>query len=197
MLDRISLRDIPTVTLVLVATSILTFLAMQSGFDTSIFFISKYRNSGLTAVMNGEVWRLVTPIFLHFGILHIVFNMLVMLVFAGAIEKKYGKVYFIIMVLVFAIASNVGQLLYAGANFGGMSGVVYGIFGYLWMQTKFNPWSGLLIHDQEIIFIMIWFVAAWFGLLGNIANMAHTIGLVGGLAWGYGHAMLVNKRPGR
>ncbi len=199
MLDRISLTDIPRVTLVLVATSILTFAAMNLGRGhevQSLFMMSKYV-VGLHEVMNGELWRLVTPIFIHFGILHLLFNMIGMLAFSGAIEKKYGKVYFIAMVLVFAIASNMGQYLYSGAGFGGMSGVLYGIFGYLWMQSKFNPWSALMLHDQEIAFIMILFVASWLGLLGNIANMAHTIGLLSGLAWGYGHAMYANRRRGR
>ncbi|VAW77989.1 Rhomboid protease GlpG [hydrothermal vent metagenome] len=199
MLDRISLTDIPRVTLVLVATSVLTFVAMQMGRGHEVqrlFMISGYV-IGLSEVMNGEWWRLVTPIFVHFGILHILFNMIGLLVFAGAIEKKYGKVYFILMVLVFAITSNVGQFMYSGPLFGGMSGVVYGIFGYLWMQSKFNPWSTLMLHDQEIGFIMILFVASWLGLLGNIANMAHTIGLLSGLAWGYGHAVYANRRRRR
>lgn len=215
MLDRLSFKDIPTVTLVLVAISVLTYLAWLSGMDRQIrtaFFISAYRvlpgfetlGNAMPEVMQGQVWRLVTPVFIHFSIMHIVFNMLCMLVLAGPIEKKYGKTYFILMVLVIAVVSNVAQLMYGGSyftyggpRFGGMSGVVYGIFGYLWMQSKFNPWSGLMIHDQEIMFIMIWFVACWLGLLGPIANMAHTVGLLGGLAWGYGHATYVNHRRKR
>lgn len=199
MLDRVSFKDIPTVTLILVVISVLTFVAMQMGMHRevqTVFLISRY-TVGLSEIMNGQIWRLITPIFIHYGILHILFNMLLMLVFAAPIEKKYGKVYFSIMVLLFAVTSNLGQFLYSGTGFGGMSGVVYGIFGYLWMQSKFNPWSGLVIHDQEIAFIMILFVAAWTGILGNIANMAHTIGLLGGLAWGYSHAMYVNQRRKR
>ena len=201
MLDRVSLRDIPVVTMVLMVISILTWLAYELGMGLQVryaFFISKYvMQPYLIEVMNGEVWRLVTPIFIHFSIIHILFNMLCMAVFASAVERKYGTVHYIILVLVIAILSNYAQYLYGGPGFGGMSGVVYGIFGYLWMQSKFNPWSGLAIHNQEIMFIMAWFVLCWTGLLGPIANMAHTVGLLMGIIWGYSQALYINSNKKR
>src|SRR5262249_23319325 len=60
-------------------------------------------------VRKGEVWRLLTPIFLHFGIMPLVFNLLVLWDFGGQIEDRRGSRFFGLLVLVLAILSNAGQ----------------------------------------------------------------------------------------
>jgi GlpG protein len=69
--------------------------------------------------------------------------------------------------------------------FGGMSGVVYALLGYVWMRGKYDPASGLFVPPPTVTMMLIWFVAGWTGILGPIANMAHGAGLVLGMAWGY------------
>ena len=76
----------------------------------------------------------------------------------------------VVLVLVIAAVSNVGQYLMSGPSFGGMSGVVYGLLGYVWMQGKFNPASGLALHKQTVTLMIIWFFLCLSGLMGNIAN---------------------------
>ena len=76
-------------------------------------------------------------------------------------------------------------LLTPGPVFGGMSGVVYGLLGYVWIRGKFDPGSGLYLHSYTVTMMIIWFVACLTGVLGPIANTAHAAGLVMGMAWGY------------
>ena len=85
----------------------------------------------------GEIWRPVTPIFMHFGIIHILFNMMWLKELGTMIEFKNGSLKMLLMVLIIAVVSNVGQDYYKGPYFGGMSGVVYGLFGYIWMKSRY------------------------------------------------------------
>jgi len=151
----------------------------------------------LLEVRHGEVWRLFTPMFLHFNILHIFFNMLWLRDLGSMIEARRNSWFLLLLTLVLAATSNVGQYLYKGPGFGGMSGVVYGLLGYIWMQGKFNPASKLSLQPQTVTFMIVWFFVCLAGLVGPVANTAHGVGLAVGVAWGFLDARLrvVSRRP--
>jgi GlpG protein len=70
-------------------------------------------------------------------------------------------------------------------QFGGMSGVGYGLFGYLWIKSRFDPHSNVFLPPNTVGLFLIWFALCWSGLLGPIANWAHTVGMVSGTTIGY------------
>jgi len=144
----------------------------------------------LPEVLRGQVWRLFTPMFLHFGIVHILFNMLWLRDLGSMIEARKNSTFLLVLTLVLAATSNVGQYLYDGPSFGGMSGVVYGLLGYIWMQGKFNPASKLSLQPQTVIVMILWFFICLSGKVGQIANTAHGVGLAVGIAWGFLDARL-------
>ncbi|WCJ60279.1 rhomboid family intramembrane serine protease [Fontisphaera persica] len=144
----------------------------------------------LTEVRQGEFWRLITPIFIHYGPLHLIFNMLWLFQLGSLIEARKGSLYFLLMVGVIAIGSNLAQYLMVNPRFGGMSGVVYGLFGYAWMRGKYDPSSGMTLASEVVLLMLLWFGVCWFGLVGPIANAAHTAGLVMGMGWGFLSAKL-------
>lgn len=143
-----------------------------------------------TGFENREYWRLLTPIFIHFGIFHLAFNGLWLWEFGRRIEKFTGSGHFLSLVLVVGVAANFSQYLWAGPTlFGGMSGVVYGLLGYLWMRHKLAPNPGLAIPRGIFGFLIVWLVIGMSGLLGyffhiSIANAAHGGGLVVGILLG-------------
>jgi GlpG protein len=110
----------------------------------------------------------------------------------GVVEVRQGSPRLGILVGVIAVISNLAQFYYGGPSFGGMSGVVYGLLAYIWVQGKLNPRFGLQLHQYIVYMMLIWFVVCWTGLLGPIANMAHTMGLVMGLILGW--AFSPNKK---
>lgn len=142
------------------------------------------------ALGRGEYWRLVTPIFLHFGIFHLAFNGLWLWELGRRIETLAGSLHMLIIVLLMAIASNVGQYLWSGpALFGGMSGVVYGLLGYVWIRNRVSPRAILSLPGGLLGFMLIWLLAGMSGLIellmqAGIANAAHAVGLISGMVLG-------------
>ena len=76
------------------------------------------------------------------------------------IERRQSSFFLGALVLVVAAASNTAQYLVGGPAFGGMSGVVYGLFGYIWMRGHFDPASGYALSRQDTIWMMLWLVCA-------------------------------------
>lgn len=139
----------------------------------------------------GQWWRWVTPVFLHFGWLHIVFNGLWTWEFGHRIEHRLGSGLLLLLFLLVALISNGAQALFGGAGlFGGMSGVVYGLLGFNWTAARLHrPWLALSPPPGVMAFMLIWLVVCVLGLVevlgfGAIANAAHVGGLLSGLALG-------------
>jgi GlpG protein len=84
-----------------------------------------------------------------------------------------------------AVFPNLAQFYMHGPMFGGMSGVVYGLLGYIWIRGKMDPGSGLYLHPSTVWMMIIWFVLCVAGLFGAIANTVHAVGLGLGMAWGF------------
>lgn len=189
----IKLRDLPKVTAALIGISLLVALISRMGSNIEPLqplFISWYVDQGLIEVRDGQLWRLITPIFIHFGLMHLVFNLTMTWQLGEIIERRFGWRWFLGLVTMLAVVSNLAQFYTAGPGFGGLSGVLYGLFGYFWIGSKFNPHFGFQINPSAVKILLGWFVLCWFnffGLLGNIqiANMAHTGGLLTGMVLGY------------
>lgn len=174
------------ITASLITLSIIVALFSKLGRDFSflhILFISEVRQ-GLPEIIHGQLWRLFTPIIIHFGIMHILFNMLWLYQLGSLIEQRQNRKRMLILVLTISVLSNLAQYYWSGPIFGGMSGVVYGLLGYVWAQGKYNSGAGLGLNQSTTVMMLIWFVVCWLGLVGNIANMAHTIGLISGVILG-------------
>jgi GlpG protein len=177
----------------LIAISVIVYVLMQFGAKEVVFkslMISQYlftpgTTPFLIEVQSGQLWRLLTPVFMHFGILHIIFNMMWLRDLGSMIENIRGTRFFLLFLVLTAAASNVAQYFASGPLFGGMSGVVYGLLGFVWMQSRFNPWSGFVLHSMTVQMMLFWYVLCLTGVIGNIANTTHTVGLLVGVAWGY------------
>lgn len=157
------------------------YLFSQMGWDKELFEALRFTDqlSGITA----QPWRLVTPILLHFSILHIVFNLLWWWQLGGQIEKQLGSYKLVLVTLVAAIIPNVAQFYTGGPYFGGLSGVVYALLGFLWWTAWLRPQVGLVINKGIVGLMLVWLVMGFFDVIGPpIANAAHLAGLMVGCA---------------
>ncbi|MCP4169261.1 MAG: rhomboid family intramembrane serine protease [Fuerstiella sp.] len=133
---------------------------------------------------SGEVWRPITPIFIHYGLLHILFNMMWLRGMGMGIEFVRGTSRFVGLCLILAVTSNIGQLFWSGPFFGGMSGVVFGLIGYVWMKGRTQPTLGIGLPQQTVVFCFLWLFLCMTGAFGPVANAAHLVGFIMGILIG-------------
>jgi len=137
----------------------------------------------INAIDWSQPWRLLTPMLIHFGLLHLGFNMLWLYRLGSQVENVQGASTLLGLVALTQIPGSLAQFEMTGPLFGGMSGVVYGLFGFTWMQARYGS-RGYALNDQDTMWIMGWFVLCATGLVGHIANAQHALGLVFGLLAG-------------
>ena len=103
--------------------------------------------------------------------------------FGGQIEKRKGSAFIAIFIFLTAIFSNIAQYLVTGPEYGGMSGVVYALLGYISIKSKFDPGDGLYIEQSTALVLVAWLLLCFVmpvapGFSGGVANLAHTGGLI-------------------
>ncbi len=167
-------------------------------------------NVRMASIKRGEIWRLVTTIFIHLGVFHLVFNMIWLYQFGTLIEHRYGALYFALIILATAMISSLFQygvptewggsrpgyisdtrVFISGG--GGMSGVIYGLFGFVWMKSLYDRRANFQIPQSTVIILIGWLffcmipveMRSGIGFDSNIGNWAHGIGLIVGMAIGY------------
>ena len=186
--DRIWARSgLAPLTLSLIGVTVAVSLAIglnPTPYGVRWLTISNGGMEFLAEVRTGQIWRLITPIFIHYGPLHLLFNMLWLSDLGSMIEKRQGPVKLALLVVVLAIVSNLGQYWVDGPFFGGMSGVVYGLFGYIWLRGHCDRASSLTLSPTTVWMMLAWYFLCLFGFVGHVANSAHTVGLVVGVLWG-------------
>jgi len=162
-----------------------------------LFMSEQPRSAGFLPeiIQNGEVWRLFTPMFVHFGLAHIIFNMLWLYNLGCMIEARQSWWILLLVVAGSQLISGMAQYLIIGPDFGGMSGVVYALVGYVWMRGKYDRKSGVFLDRTNLIISLVWLVLCFTGLLGPIANVAHVAGLITGMIWGRVSAHFASARP--
>lgn len=182
------------VTIFLIAASVLLTLASENPaigkVIRSLLFYSKFMGNSFPEIRDGEIWRIITPIFLHGGMLHLFFNMLWLYQLGGAIEKLEKPWYLAAIVFGLGAVCNTAQYLISGPNFLGMSGVVYGLLGYTWMMGMYQPRSRYFISQGTVSFMMVWLVLCLVGVIPNVANTQHIAGMIAGSAFGFSRAKL-------
>ena len=155
--------------------------------------------SAQEAFANGEYWRLLTPAFLHFGVFHVAFNTLWIWELGRRVERLVGSSQTLIMLLVMAVGSNMAQYWWGGPSlFGGLSGVVYGLLGYLWIRHKISPHPLTQLPAGIIGFMLVWLFICMSGVIdtlmaGSVANAAHAGGLLIGMVLAF--SRIGQKRP--
>jgi len=139
----------------------------------------------LATMSGGQVWRLITPDFLHFSWSHLIFNSVMMWFLGSQIEWMDGRGRLLILVGATSVVSNGFQYLVSGPLFGGLSGVVYGALAYCWLSQRRRP--RFQFPPALVTFALLWMVIGYTPLpemigVGRMANEAHLGGFLAGLA---------------
>jgi len=152
---------------------------LQTAAGVEVPFESLYQSY----IVQNEWWRLLSPMLLHLDWLHLIFNMWWLKDLGTAIEVHESPWKLLALILVSNLLASFGQFL-VYPWFGGFSGVVYALFGYLWFRGRYDPTYPVRLTRSTVLWMMVWFVLCFSGFM-PIANTAHTVGLVVGGLWGF------------
>ena len=136
------------------------------------------------SLASGQWWRLVTPMLIHFGILHLAMNGMWYWELGRRIESRQGSINLIGLTLLFSLVSNYAQFVWSGATlFGGLSGVLYGLLGHCWIFQLLSPNPAYRLPRGVLVMMLVWLLVCMSGLIsmigfGEIANAAHVGGLL-------------------
>ena len=175
-------------TLLVMAVSVVIYLLWLLGMQQPVFSLMHF------PVMDGDewqLWRFFSHALIHFSTLHVIFNCLWWWILGGQLERHSGSAKLLQVFLISALISGFAQFWFHGPNFGGLSGVVYALLGYIWWMGWLAPNRGLSIPKPYVVFMLVWLVLGFADVLGmSVANMAHLFGLLSGCALGWVDAKL-------
>jgi GlpG protein len=154
----------------------------------TVFEWLRYPAALTVTAIDTQWWRLLTPALLHFSFMHIAFNLLWWWELGGLIERGQSAGRLLGISAVIAVVSNAAQGLEYGPNFGGLSGVIYGLLGYLWLYPLLNPAAGFRLRKEILWFMLGWLAIGYTGVLdmlfGPVSNVGHLSGLLAGMGLG-------------
>ena len=131
-----------------------------------------------------QLWRLFTPMFLHLSLMHLIFNMWWLKDLGTAIEHQESPWKLLALVVVANLVASFAEYFIGSPRFGGFSGVVYALFGYLWLRGRYDPTYPLKMPRSTVIWMLAWFVLCFTNFI-PVANTAHGAGLLVGVVWGF------------
>ncbi|HCH32372.1 MAG TPA: rhomboid family intramembrane serine protease [Oceanospirillaceae bacterium] len=166
----------------------LTFYPML--FDTQVYLVTGFDH------LWQQPWRLISPVLLHFGWLHLVFNGLWWVDLGRRIELQSTWLLWVLL-LSTGVAGNLAQAWQAASLFGGLSGVIYGLLGYMWIIDRLSA-PRYHLPQSILVFMLLWLLLGLSNLwsvvgFGAMANMAHLGGLLAGVVIGFWHSVWINK----
>jgi GlpG protein len=139
-------------------------------------------------VWSGSVWALLTTCFVHVEVLHFAFNVYWLWLLGRALEREIPAPAYAALFVSAGITSSAAQLAVSGDTGIGMSGVLYALFGFMWLARPRYPRFAEVLDARTIRWLLLWLVGCFVATragLWNIANAAH----VAGLAFGAGVAL--------
>lgn len=174
------------VTFILILINVLVFLVSDlTGYSQDVMHMLDLGAAYTPLITEGgEVYRLFTSMFLHFGIAHLLNNMLVLFVLGSRLERAAGKIRFLVIYLLGGVAGNVISLLleldsgdYSVSA--GASGAVFAVMGaMIYIVVRNRGWLEDLSWRQIVVMALF---SLYFGFASSgVDNAAHVGGLISG-----------------
>ena len=167
----------PLLIIICVIAFVLMYLIGNGSEDVYTLLYFGANNRAL--VQEGEVWRLVTSVFLHIGLAHLVVNMYSLYIIGKQLEGFLGKIKYLAVFLISGLLGSLLSVVFHESVSAGASGAIFGLLcSLLYFGYHYRLYLGTVLKTQ-IIPVIILNLAIGFMFQG-IDNFAHIGGLVGG-----------------
>lgn len=178
---EILLSGRPRFTMILIGIHLILFVLMElAGGSQNPYVLILFGAKLNELIVQGEWWRLVTPMFLHIGFIHLLFNNIALYFIGGVAEKIYGSIRFLFIYLIAGITGVISSFYFSPSLSAGASGAIFGLFGsLLYFGVRYR---NLFFRTMGNDVIMIVLLNLAIGLMfpNMIDNFAHLGGLLGG-----------------
>lgn len=186
-------------TYTIIALNLLVFVLMALNgaglFDSNNLVHIAWGSNYSQFTLSGDWWRLITNLFIHFGIIHLAMNMYSLYMVGIYLERMLGKARYVSAYLATGVLGSIASLWWHsdGVNSAGASGAVFGLYGLFLALLTTN-----LIPKQvrQSLLGSIGIFVAYnliYGIKGGIDNAAHIGGLLSGIVIGYLYAFSIKK----
>ncbi|WP_164462207.1 rhomboid family intramembrane serine protease [Bacillus sp. FJAT-42376] len=187
----------PKLTKILLAIQIILFILMElaggsQNNQTLVQFGAKFN----PYIIEGDWWRLITPMFLHIGFIHLLMNSVALYFIGEAVEKMFGSVRFLIIYFFSGILGTLGSFAFNSSISAGASGAIFGCFGALLYLGVVQRELFLRTIGPNIIVVILINLAIGF-TVSNIDNAGHIGGLIGGMAAAFAVQLPSQSKSGR
>lgn len=133
-----------------------------------------------TKVLEGEYYRLITCIFVHGGLVHLLCNMYCLFIIGPQVESFFGKIKYIVIYLVSGLMGSLMSLCITNSLSLGASGAIFGLLGsILYFGYHYRVYLGQTLKSQIIPLIILNLFLGF--ILSGVDNAAHIGGLIGGV----------------
>lgn len=196
---------IPRMTYLLIAINIGMFVVeylhlgpgLLMGITDPMAFLSVGAQNGITVNTDGQMWRLISSMFVHLNLLHLAFNMFALYVFGKDLETLLGPVAVLATYLITGLVGNIASLIYLPMTTisAGASGAIFGIMGCIIVVLLIGRTG--VVNTGYIIKSYVWMVLINFAydfFAVGINLTAHVAGLLAGLVLGVAFAIYTHFR---
>ena len=187
------------VTYGIIAINVLVFILMVVNgaglFEPNGYVHLKWGSDYAPLTLSGDWWRLVTNVFIHFGIIHLAMNMYCLYTVGVYLEPMLGKAKYTAAYLCTGVLASIVSLWWHNnpVNSAGASGAVFGMYGLFLalLTTSLIPKAVRQPMLQSIVIFVAYNL--FYGLKGGVDNAAHVGGLISGFVIGYIYVYAIKK----
>lgn len=196
-MDEFSRRKKAFVNIGLIAVNVIYFLYLEMNGSTedTQFMVSHGAMYAPLVIERGEYYRLITSTFMHFGINHIMNNMLILFILGDNLERALGHIKYLLFYLVCGVGANVASMIINLSGYrivvsAGASGAIFGVIGGLLYAVAVNRGQLEDLSTRQLVVVIL--CSLYFGFTSTgVDNAAHIAGLIIGIIMG----VILYRRP--
>ncbi len=186
--DSLKKKSYVNVALMVLNLLVFLYLEIAGSSEDTVFMVESGAMFAPAVLAGKEYYRLVTAMFMHFGINHIINNMIVLFALGANLERALGHVKYLILYLACGVGANWISMMIGGMESmvvsAGASGAIFGVVGGLLSAVLVNKGRLEDLNTRQLVIMVV--LSLYLGFTeSGVDNAAHISGLVLGIVFGF------------